>query len=203
MFERFTDPSRQVLVLASKESRILGHGFIGTEHLLLAMIITESPTSTLLCELGVTHEFTRNRVLEIIGQGSGSIPSHLPFTPNAKNTLEFSLREVLALGHQWIHPEHLLLSMTGRLSSELNATAMQILLSVPGMNLDELRAKTIEAVNESAKDDPDPNAKPASNTGAAPPVDPDIKAFTDWYTSHGSKRFGPSHPVSKLFKRLG
>ena len=35
MFERFTDGSRRVVVLAQEEARMLNHNYIGTEHILL------------------------------------------------------------------------------------------------------------------------------------------------------------------------
>ena len=38
MFERFTDGARQVVVQAQSQARQLGHGFIGCEHLLLALV---------------------------------------------------------------------------------------------------------------------------------------------------------------------
>ena len=38
MFERFTDRARRVVVLAQDEARGLNHNWIGTEHLLLAVI---------------------------------------------------------------------------------------------------------------------------------------------------------------------
>ena len=38
MFERFTDRARRVVVLAQEEARMLEHDYIGTEHLLLALI---------------------------------------------------------------------------------------------------------------------------------------------------------------------
>ncbi len=37
VFERFTDRARRVLVLAQEEARLLGHDFIGTEHILLGL----------------------------------------------------------------------------------------------------------------------------------------------------------------------
>jgi ATP-dependent Clp protease ATP-binding subunit ClpC len=38
MFERFTNQSRRVVVLAQEEARRLGHNYIGTEHLLLGLL---------------------------------------------------------------------------------------------------------------------------------------------------------------------
>ena len=38
MFERFTDRSRRVLVLAQEEARLLAHPYIGPEHILLGLV---------------------------------------------------------------------------------------------------------------------------------------------------------------------
>ena len=38
MFERFTNQSRRVVVLAQEEARMLDHNYIGTEHLLLGLL---------------------------------------------------------------------------------------------------------------------------------------------------------------------
>ena len=38
MFERFTNQSRRVVVLAQEEARMLNHNYIGTEHLLLGLL---------------------------------------------------------------------------------------------------------------------------------------------------------------------
>ena len=38
MFERFTDRARRAVVLAQEEARMLNHDYIGTEHILLALI---------------------------------------------------------------------------------------------------------------------------------------------------------------------
>src|SRR5580692_11677868 len=38
MFERFTDRARRVVVMAQEEARVLNHGFVGTEHILLGLI---------------------------------------------------------------------------------------------------------------------------------------------------------------------
>jgi ATP-dependent Clp protease ATP-binding subunit ClpC len=38
MFERFTGRARRVVVLAQEEARMLGHNYIGTEHILLGLI---------------------------------------------------------------------------------------------------------------------------------------------------------------------
>lgn len=55
MFERFTDRARRVVVLAQDEARALNHNYIGTEHLLLALLETEDETGV-LTRLGVQKD---------------------------------------------------------------------------------------------------------------------------------------------------
>ena len=109
VFERFTDRACRVVVLAQEEARLLGHNYIGTEHLLLGMIHEgEGVAATVLATLGVSLPRARARVEEIIGTGGLAPSGHIPFTPRAKKVLEMSLREALQLGHNHIGTEHIL-----------------------------------------------------------------------------------------------
>ena len=112
MFERFTDRARRVVVLAQEESRLLGHNYIGTEHLLLGLLHEgEGVGARTLQQLGVSLPAARQEVELIIGKG-GSVPAgHIPFTPRAKKVLELSLRASLQLGHNYIGTEHVLLGL--------------------------------------------------------------------------------------------
>ncbi|MHB1852171.1 MAG: Clp protease N-terminal domain-containing protein, partial [Acidimicrobiales bacterium] len=96
MFERFTDRARRALGLAQEEARLLGHSFIGTEHILLGLIHEgEGVAAKALESLGITLTAAREKVEETIGM-AGSAPSGSPpFTPRAKKVLELSLREAL------------------------------------------------------------------------------------------------------------
>jgi hypothetical protein len=112
MFARFTDRARRVIVLAQHEARSLGHGSIGTEHLLLGLLAEGGGVAALaLRSLGLSLEEGRDRVEEIAGRGQGTLPRHIPFTPRAKKVLELSLREALQLGHTYVGTEHLLLGL--------------------------------------------------------------------------------------------
>ena len=59
MFERFTDQARRVLVLAQEEAGLLGHNVIGTEHILLGLVLEdEGVAAKALQSLGVSLEAT-------------------------------------------------------------------------------------------------------------------------------------------------
>ena len=112
MFERFTDEARRVLVLAQEEARILEHGFIGTEHLLLGILHHgHGPAPEALTAMGVTLETARAQVAQMVGPQGTAITGSVPFTPRAKKTLELALRDALQLGHDHIRTEHLLLGV--------------------------------------------------------------------------------------------
>jgi ATP-dependent Clp protease ATP-binding subunit ClpC len=112
MFERFTERARRVVVLAQAEARLLNHDYIGTEHLLLALIHEgEGVAAKALESLGISLEQVRGEVEEIIGQGTSASTGQIPFTPRSKKVLELSLREALQLGHNYIGTEHILLGL--------------------------------------------------------------------------------------------
>jgi prophage maintenance system killer protein len=124
MFMQFTDRARRVVVLAENQARGLGHGFTGTEHLLLGLLAEGEGVAALALEpLGISLEEARDRVEEIAGRGQDAPAGHIPFTPRAKQVLERALQEALQLGHSYIGTEHLLLSLL----AENDGIAAQVL----------------------------------------------------------------------------
>jgi ATP-dependent Clp protease ATP-binding subunit ClpA len=112
VFERFTERARQVVVLAQEEARGLKHNYIGTEHILLGLVREEQGVAArVLQSSGVTVERVREQVVQIVGPGEDPSAGQIPFTPRAKNVLELALREALALSHNYIGTEHILLGL--------------------------------------------------------------------------------------------
>jgi ATP-dependent Clp protease ATP-binding subunit ClpA len=112
MFERFTDRARRVVVLAQEEARQLDHNYIGTEHILLALVHEGQGVAFQILErYGMSLENTREAVKALASKGTGAPKGHIPFTPRAKKTLELSLREALQLQHNYIGTEHILLGV--------------------------------------------------------------------------------------------
>ena len=67
MFERFTDSAREAVVQAQGEARSLGHGYIGTEHLLLGLLVDpESESARCLWLQRVDHDQVREALLRIL-----------------------------------------------------------------------------------------------------------------------------------------
>jgi ATP-dependent Clp protease ATP-binding subunit ClpC len=141
VFERFTDRARRVVVLAQEESRLLDHNVIGTEHVLLGMLHEgEGIAAQVLGAAGISLEGARAKVGETTRREPSSPPGHIPFTPRAKKSLEYALREAIALGSTFVGTEHLLLGMLRegrgvgiRVLMDLGADADSIRDEVRGM----------------------------------------------------------------------
>ena len=92
MYEQFSEEARRVIVLAQEEARALDHVYIGTEHVLLGVIVEGSGIAArVLADLGITAPAVRDLVVEIIGRGkSGAGAGFIPLTPRARSTCEFA-----------------------------------------------------------------------------------------------------------------
>jgi ATP-dependent Clp protease ATP-binding subunit ClpA len=89
MFERFTDSARDCVTRAQEEARGLSHGYIGTEHLLIAL--ADDPHGVaghVLRELGATADTVRADVVRIVGRGGPD--------PDALATIGIDLDQVRA-----------------------------------------------------------------------------------------------------------
>lgn len=146
MFERFTEKSIKVIMLAQEESRRLGHNFIGTELLLLGLIGEGTGiASRVLKSMGVNLKNTRIEVEKLIGRGSEFVTVEIPFTPRAKKVLEFTLEESRQQGHNYIGTEHLLLGLIRE--RETKCVAVRV-LSVLNVDLAQLRNRILQQIDE-------------------------------------------------------
>jgi len=143
MFERFTEPARQVIVFAVEEARSLRHSYIGTEHILLGLLREEHGIAArVLDSVDIRVEPVRGQVVGIVGRGEEAVSAQVPFTPRAKKVLELALREARSLGRDDIGTEHILLGLI----DEGEGVAARILLDFDA-DLEKIRS---EVIRESA-----------------------------------------------------
>ena len=155
MFEKFTDKARKVMSLAQDEARNLGQMYVGTEHLLLALIREgEGVAAQALAKLDVTYDETLVTVRSLTASENEPVPGgHIPFTPRAKRVLEGAYRETMTHGQTYIATEHLLLGIV----AEGNGRAMDALRQM-GVSGDAVR----NAVNELSGKTPEAAPGPAT-----------------------------------------
>jgi ATP-dependent Clp protease ATP-binding subunit ClpC len=169
MFERFTNLARQVVVRAQEEARGLKHNYIGTEHILLALLdVRDGLAAQALEQFEMTPDGVREEVKARVGIGTTTMTGHIPFTPRAKKTLELALREALELHHNYIGTEHLVLGviregegvgaqLLREHSADLEAVRMAVLdlLSSAGTGHSRRLQRRLAAARASGASDPD------------------------------------------------
>jgi ATP-dependent Clp protease ATP-binding subunit ClpC len=142
--ERFTQRARHVLALAHQEAEHARQGFIGTEHLLLGLLMEDGGVAgQVLRELGLETERVREMIQRVSGEGR-SESSKIELAPDTQQVLEFSIDEARKMGHHYIGTEHLLL---GLVRSE--GAAMEVLKKL-GVTPDQIRRQTRRVLQESS-----------------------------------------------------
>ena len=110
IFERFTEGARHAVTYAQDESRMLGHGHIGAEHLLLGVLRSSDPAAEVFAAAGVSRDAARAEGGPAGRPGPGAA-GPLPFTADPNKVLEMSLREAMALDHDFISCAHIALAL--------------------------------------------------------------------------------------------
>lgn len=113
MFEKFTERGRKIIIFAKEEAEKRQNDYLGTEHLLLAILREEDGLpSAILKKMGLIIEELRIEVERNLPAGMNLLTfGDIPFTPRAKKVLELSVEEARLLGHNYIGSEHLLLGL--------------------------------------------------------------------------------------------
>ncbi|WP_112245549.1 Clp protease N-terminal domain-containing protein [Kribbella monticola] len=118
-FSRFTNRCRAVLEAAGVAAQARNHSFIGTEHVLLGMY---SEPASIATKVLLAHDITEEKVAaaieplspargpEAADQTDTALNEGPPFTRRAAHVLQDAVSEALALGHNYVGTEHLLLA---------------------------------------------------------------------------------------------
>jgi DNA-binding NarL/FixJ family response regulator len=139
---QFTTEARRVVGIAKEEARRLNHDFIGSEHILLALIRDgEGIEAKTLESLGIPLDEVRREVGEMTGAGQ-SPSGHLAFTSPAKKALELSHREALQLGRDHVRTEHILLGLI----REGEGVAAKVLVKL-GADYERFRRQLIQLLS--------------------------------------------------------
>jgi len=93
MFSKFTEEARKVLIEAKREMSELHHPYVGSEHLLLAILKNKnSALSKKLKEYNLEYNLFRKEIINIIGIGNERSEWYL-YTPLLKKIIEDAMIE--------------------------------------------------------------------------------------------------------------
>lgn len=143
--ERFTQRARRVLTLAQENAESLHHNYIGTEHLLLGLLLEEGGVAgRVLRGMGLNPRRVSEMVERMAGTQGRGIRSSQELTPRTKRIIELAVDEARRLGHHYIGTEHLLLGLIRQGES----VALDILKQM-SINPEQIRLETHKAIKES------------------------------------------------------
>jgi hypothetical protein len=161
-FDKFTERSRKVLSLSQQEAQRFDHAYIGTEHLLLALINErDGIAARVLAKLGVQLPKARAAVEFTVGRGAGPVTGDIGLTPRAKQVIELAVDEARRLDASYIGTEHLLLGLI----RVTEGVAVRILDAL-GVGAPQVRQQVMLVIEQSKQA---PRAKDAPKEAAAPP----------------------------------
>ena len=155
---KFTPRAEAALRLSQEAAGDLGHGYVGTEHLLLGLLREEDGAAhDVLAEAGLTA----GMVVEIIKKSVGAgLPGGNPaqgLTPRAKRVVEIAMEDSIRGGCNYIGTEHLLAGIL----REGNNMAVRILRTA-GVDARGLYSALMRKLSEQ------PRSKAGEAKGAAP-----------------------------------
>ena len=128
MFGNFTEEARGIIVRAKKEMYNLKHPYVGSEHLLLAILKDDNEISKKLKKYNLTYEKLKEEIINVIGIGSVETEWFL-YTPLLKRIMENAIIDSKENNNGEVTIEHLFTSIL----EEGEGVAIRIML---GMNID-------------------------------------------------------------------
>jgi ATP-dependent Clp protease ATP-binding subunit ClpC len=113
MMDKFTEKGRKVIILAREEAEKHQNDYLGTEHIVLALISdADGVPVAVLKRMGLTPDQVRMEIERNLLNGTATLTfGELPLTPRVKRVIEYAVDEARLLGHTHIGSEHLLLGV--------------------------------------------------------------------------------------------
>ena len=134
MTNRFTPKAQQVLNSAKRIAEKMGHTYIGTEHLLLAIISTECVGAKILDEKKIFYTDVYDTLAGISGLGSDTTLTCKELTPKCKKIIEASSACAKKFASRFIGTEHILYAIC-----DDNDCVGSKILSALGVNMQNLK----------------------------------------------------------------
>ena len=113
MENSYSKSVNQVLEIAREQAQNFHHRLIGTEHVLLALVIeTDGEAGKILRSWGLTPTAVREEIERYTGYGSAPKTSYMEMSPRLSLALDYAKRQADQGGYKEIETNHVLLGIT-------------------------------------------------------------------------------------------
>lgn len=135
---KFSEATRRTLVSAQEIARRLKHSWVGTEHLLLAVLSGDARTDVVAAasKLGIQFEEAERAVTRLVPRGDAEVVGTIAFTPRTAACLELAQGLAADEGADAIEPRHLLAA----LAQEGAGVAASVMAEISGQRAEQLGA---------------------------------------------------------------
>ena len=140
---KFTPRAQNALRQSHEAAEELGHSYVGSEHLLMALLEEEAGvTCRAMEQLGLSRGMVKDAIIQTVGMGlPGAAPAQ-GLTPRIRRVIECAVGESLRGSYGYVGTEHLLMGII----REGNNMALQILRGV-GVDPRRLQSVLLQQVN--------------------------------------------------------
>ena len=157
---RFTQGAQNAIRMAHESAAELGHGYVGTEHLLLGLVReSEGVAAHALAGAKIELENLKKRVIEAVGRGEPGQEPLQGLTPRTKRVVEIAAAEAGRMGHGYIGTEHLLLGIL----HDGDSIAARLLVSM-GADIRKLYGEIVKTVGSAPGTDSPQGAERGGET---------------------------------------
>jgi hypothetical protein len=114
MYEKFTDRTRKLMQIANQEACRLNHEYVGTEHVLLAMLKNKNVGHTLhaIASPGAIDGM-QSTLQRLVRPGPDMITmGKLPCTPRLKKVIGYAVEASAGMRNNFVGVEHILIGLT-------------------------------------------------------------------------------------------
>jgi ATP-dependent Clp protease ATP-binding subunit ClpC len=108
-FDLLDEPAKRVLAMAEEEARQMRHSWIGTEHMLVALLRSDGVAQRALTELGVTLDAVRAGVFKAVPPRETDV-TEITVTPRVKTLLGRAITLAAPVSDR-LGPQHLLIAL--------------------------------------------------------------------------------------------
>ena len=140
---KFTPSAQQVLGLARREAKELGHVAIDSQHILLGLLKQgRGPASSTLQKLGITYVSVRKQISMTGGspESDMQVEGELPWAPEARQIFEAAYKEAKMLSFDYIGTDHLLLGIIKTPFCQANQILLQLDVDTTAVHQDLIKA---------------------------------------------------------------
>ena len=144
----FTEKARQAIENAQHAAVMMGHDYVGTEHLLLGLLqVDDGVAAKALSNQGCTRQEIEAQIQDMLGpHNTGGSSGPRDFTPRTKRIFEMSYQEAARMGVKYVGTEHLLIA----LMRENDCIATRILTSL-NVNIQAVYDEILNMLGEGNK----------------------------------------------------